>query len=222
MEPTPVQGPSSRHPGAIKGKKYVQRLIDAQDFAQAAMASAQQRNEENGNLLRRQPERFKIGDKVWLNLQNINTPQLVELNVPGNIHNKFHVELLKRAGTDPFPSQVRDDAQNPPIIDELGEEEYPIESILRARTVRRGRGKFRQALVKWVSEADPSWEPVESLEDTKALDDFEALYGPILFNDGPTEENIGKFVGPAEPITMEKRRLRRTKGLLPQEKGGAM
>lgn len=76
MKPTPIQGPSSRHPGAINGKKYVQRLKDAQDFAQAAMASAQQRNEENGNLQRRRPERFEFGDKVWLNLQNISTPQL--------------------------------------------------------------------------------------------------------------------------------------------------
>lgn len=45
MEPTPTQGPSSRHPGAFNRKKYVQRLKDAQDFAQATMASAQQRNE---------------------------------------------------------------------------------------------------------------------------------------------------------------------------------
>ena len=44
----------------------------------------------------------------------------VELNVPGNIHKHFHIELVKRARTDPFPSQIRDDAQNPPVIDELG------------------------------------------------------------------------------------------------------
>lgn len=135
----------------------------------------------------------------------------VELNVPGNIHNKFHVELVKRAATDPFPSQIRDDAQNPPIIDDLGEEEFPVEAILRARTVRRGRGKFRQALVKWVSEADPTWEPIESIADTKALDDYESAYGSILLNDGPSEESVGKFVGPAETRIIEKRRERRRK-----------
>ncbi|KAI0994661.1 hypothetical protein K3495_g13520, partial [Podosphaera aphanis] len=134
MEPTPVSKTTSRHPGRLAAVKFVQRLKDATDFAQAAMASAQQRNESNGNLLRRQPERFKVGDKVWLNLRHIQTPQLskklawqhakyevtavpdaltVELNVPGNIHKRFHVELVKRAGTDPFPSQKRDDARNP-------------------------------------------------------------------------------------------------------------
>ena len=128
------------------------------------MASAQQRSESNANRLRRQPERFQIGDKVWLDLRNVKTPQLskklawqhakyditavpdaltVELNVPGNIHKQFHVELVKRAGVDPFPSQSRDDIQNPPIIDDLTEPEYEIESIQRARTISRGRGKFR-------------------------------------------------------------------------------
>ena len=54
----------------------------------------------------------------------------VGLNVPGNIHKRFHVELVKKAGSDPFPSQVRDDAQNPPIVDGLNEPEYEIETIL--------------------------------------------------------------------------------------------
>ena len=93
----------------------------------------------------------------------------------------------------------------------MGEEEFPVEAILRARTVGRGRGKFRRALVKWVSEADPTWEPIESIADTKALDDYKSAYGSILLNDGPTEETIGKFVGPAEIHTIKKRRERRKK-----------
>lgn len=168
-EPTPKVKRSSRHLGTLSAERYISRLKDVQDFAQAAMASAQQRNEFNANQHRRQPERFKIGDNVWLDLKNINTPQLskklswqhakyevtavpdpltVELNVPGNIHKRFHVELIKRAGNDPFPSQKRDDAQNPPLIDNIEEPEYEVDSILRARTVRRGRGTYRQALVK--------------------------------------------------------------------------
>lgn len=133
------------------------------------MASAQQRAESNAIKHRRQPENFQVGDKVWLNLRNIKTPQLskkmawqhakyeviaipdalrVELNVPGNIHKRFHLELVKRAGYDTFPSQIRDDAQNPPFADEIDEPEYEVESISRARTVQRCRETCRQALVK--------------------------------------------------------------------------
>ncbi|KAI0993137.1 hypothetical protein K3495_g15047, partial [Podosphaera aphanis] len=228
-EPTPDQD-KIRHPGAIAGSKYVQRLREAQEFAQAAMASAQQRYESSANNSRRQPERFQIGDKVWLDLRNVKTPQLskklawlhakyevtavpdaltVELNVPGNIHKRFHVELIKRAGNDPFPSQVRDDGQNPPIMDDLDNPEYEVESILRARTVTRGRGKFREALVKWEGWKNPTWEPVDYVQETKALDDFEMKYGSIMTNDGPTEMEVGAYVGPAEKQTIQKRRSRR-------------
>lgn len=138
----------------------------------------------------------------------------VELNVPGNIHKRFHVELIKRAGTDPYPTQKRDDARNPPVVDGLEEPEFEIESILRVRTIRRGRGNFRQALVKWVSEANPTWEPIESIEDTKALDEFEALYGPIDKNDGPQDNSIGSYVGPAEKNTRQTRRERKKRKAL--------
>ena len=76
MEPTPSAINNSRHPGCLGAQKLIRKLKDAQDFAQAAMASAQQRSEQNANRLRRQPERFRVGDKVWLNLQNIKMPQL--------------------------------------------------------------------------------------------------------------------------------------------------
>lgn len=49
MEPTPDAKRLLRHPGSLSAEKYIKRLKDAQDFAQAAMASAQQRNESNGN-----------------------------------------------------------------------------------------------------------------------------------------------------------------------------
>ena len=61
MEPTPADGSASRYSGSIDAQKYVQRSKDAQDFAQE----------------RRQPEQYRIGDKVWLNLQHIKTPQLM-------------------------------------------------------------------------------------------------------------------------------------------------
>ena len=120
------------------------------------------------------------------------------MNVPGNIHKRFHVELIKRAGNDPYPSQLRDDAQNPPVIDDLNEKEYDVESILRARTIIRGRGFCRQALVKWTGWADLTWELVENVKDTIALEKFENIYGPIETSDGPQQPQFGNFVGPPE------------------------
>ncbi|KAI0991665.1 hypothetical protein K3495_g16522, partial [Podosphaera aphanis] len=205
---------------------------DAQDFAQAAMATAQQRYEENGNRARRQPERFRVGDKVWLNLRNVSTPQIskklawlhakyvvtavpdpltVELNVPGKLHNRFHIELIKRAADDPFPSQRCDDTQNPALIGESDEPEYEVDSILRARTIHRGKGTFRQALVKYKTWAEPSWEPIEYVIDTAALDVFEEKYGPINENDGPDDYSAGAFVGPPEQHTKLLRQQRRRK-----------
>ena len=131
------------------------------------------------------------------------------MNVPGKIHKRFHVELVKRAGNDPLPSQVRDDAQNPPLIDDLEGPEYEVESILRARSIRRGRGNFRQALVKWTGWAEPTWEPIESIRETQALDRFEATYGNIEINNGPENDSSGGFVGPAEGHILDKRRQKR-------------
>lgn len=231
-EPTPISVSGYRHPGPLSAQNYVKRLKDAQDFAQAAIASAQQRNEGNANCNRRQPEQYKVGDKVWLDLRNVKTPQLskkltwlhakddvtavpdplnVELKVPGNIHNCFHVELVKGAGADPFPSQQQEDAQNPAILDDLGEQEYEVDSIIRARTVRRGRGSFRQALVKWTGWVEPTWEPVEYVADTAALRTFEDVYGPISTNNGPSEVGSGRFVGQAEPHVQKARRESITK-----------
>ncbi|KAI0994107.1 hypothetical protein K3495_g14075 [Podosphaera aphanis] len=113
----------------------------------------------------------------------------------GNIHKRFHVEIVKRAGTDPYPSRLRDDAQNPPVLDEFVEPDLDVESILRARTVKRGRVTFRQAMVKWVG-----W---------KTLDDFEEKYGPNETNNGPAESETGMFVGLVESSTVQKRRERR-------------
>ncbi|KAI0996920.1 hypothetical protein K3495_g11264 [Podosphaera aphanis] len=230
VEPAPSIVKQSRHPGHLSAASHVQWLKDAQYLAQASMASAQQRYEQNSNRLRRQPERFKVRDKVWLNLQHIKTPQLskklawqhakykvtavpdaltVELNVPGNIHKRFHVELIKRAGTDPLPSQICDDTKNPPIINDLENTEYEVESIIRARTICRGRGSYRQALVKWLGWIEPTWEPVENLKDTEALTEFEKRFGPIETNDGLSEMEAGTFIGPAEKKVIELRRSKR-------------
>ncbi len=187
------------------GESILQKLREARDWAQAAMATAQQQQEEFANRHRQPAVSFRVGDKVWLNLKNVKTDRpskklddkngkftVIEvvdshayrLDTPPGIDNVFHVSLLRPAGTDPLPSQIVTDVQPPAIITEDGEEEYVVEEILRARTRKVGRGSRREILVKWTGYARPTWEPLSSLEDTAALDTFEKRYGPATDNDG--------------------------------------
>jgi hypothetical protein len=163
------------------------------------MATAQQKQEEQANRCRTEGPAFHVKDKVWLNLRNIRTDRtskkfdwkhakytVVEvsgshsyrLDTPPGIHDIFHSDLLRPAASDPLPSQQTDDAQPPAfIIDE--QNEYEVEEILRTRTVRRGRGRQCQVLVKWIGYARPTWEPLSALADTAALESYEATNGPV-------------------------------------------
>jgi hypothetical protein len=157
------------------------------------MAIAQQEQEEATNKYRQQSPLFKIGDKVWLNLKNVRTdrenkkldwknakftiletvgPHSYRLDTPPGIHNVFHSELLRAASTDPLTSQTTDDSQPGPVLVE-NEDEYEVEKILKERSIRRGRGRRKQYLVKWTGYAKPTWEPASAMEGVAALDVYE-------------------------------------------------
>lgn len=205
--PTPSAEERVRTPKE-KGEAIISKLREAQDFAQSAMAAAQQMQEHYANRKRDPPWSFKKGDKVWLSLKNIKTvraskkldwlhakytitkvyeksPHFYELDVPPGIHNKFHVSLLRPAATDGLPSQMRDDSQPPALAIEDGEPWFGVETILRCRTRRIGRGGRREALVKWTGFVAPTWEPLVNVDQTDALRAFEARYGDAKSNDGP-------------------------------------
>ena len=59
-----------------RANAFVNRLYDGQEIAKAAMATAQQIMEHNANKERSPAEKLRVGDKVWLNLRNVSTPQL--------------------------------------------------------------------------------------------------------------------------------------------------
>ena len=151
---------------------------------------------------------YKVGDKVWLHLKNRASDRpckkldwihakytvtktfpnsyIYELDVPRGVYKKFHTSLLRPAAVDPLPSQAVDDSQPPAIMVE-DQEEYLVEEILRAKWVKRGRGRQRMALIKWCGFAETTWEPVAEFRETAALDAYEEKYGPIEENDGPPE-----------------------------------
>lgn len=112
---------------ADQGQQIVLKIKEATEWVQVAIAIIQQRQEEITNGRRDSTERFKEGDKVWLNLINVYTERpskkfnwlhskytitkvvsshFYRLDIPLGIHPVFHVDLLKKAVTDPFPLQV--------------------------------------------------------------------------------------------------------------------
>jgi hypothetical protein len=118
----------------------------------------------------------------WLHARyqvvDVPSPHTVRLNVPTGIHPVFHVELVRPAATDPFPSQISDDTQPPPLLVD-GEEEYEVEQILAVRRRKIGRGYRDEALVKWRGWARQTWTKLDFVRDCAALDTFEEQYGPV-------------------------------------------
>jgi transposase InsO family protein len=178
-------------------ERMAYKLREVTEWAQTAMAAAQQTQEDYANRGRDAAMHYKVGDKVWLDLRNIKTDRPMKkfdachakftvterigshayrLNTPPGIDNVFHTHLLRPAHDDPFPSQIQTDWQPPAIVtesDDNGDEEYAVERILQERIKKVGRGQRREFLVKWVGYARATWEPASAFEDTVALDRYE-------------------------------------------------
>lgn len=181
-----------------KGCRIAAKLKGALEVATTELAAAQQKYEDYANRQRDAAYNHRVGDKVWLDLRNIRTERpskkldarhakytvlekvgshAYRLDVPNTIHNVFHAVLLRPAASDPFPSQQNNDYQPPAKLIE-GEEEWEVECILDERKKRIGRGFRRQFLVKWVGYQTPTWNNAVEMEDTRALDDWEARNTP--------------------------------------------
>ena len=104
----------------------------------------------------------------------------VQLDTPPGIHPIFHVSLVKKAAEDSLPCQLTIDNE-PGMIFDTPEDpssvainfdgKYTIERILRHR--RQGRGW--RLLVKWLGWPEPTWEPLQHLQETTALNTYERL-----------------------------------------------
>jgi hypothetical protein len=196
-EPPSTKG-SARNSPVQAAEAIIRKIQDCVQFAQVAMASAQERQRQAADKNRDPAPRYQPGDRVWLDMRNIRFdpsrkrklceqhrqftvieaigPNATRLNTPTGMHNVVNNSLLRHAANSPFPSQQQVDTQPQPIIvDE--HEEYELQEILKERSRRvRGRGPpQRQYLCRWKGYADPTWEPEEYVKDTQALENFEAI-----------------------------------------------
>lgn len=174
--------------GEVLAEDFLKRLQDATEWAQASIATAQEKQQTQANKTRTAAPQYKEGDWVFLNLRNVKTTrpskkldwlhgkyQVVkqvnshsyQLDVPGKIHPVFHVDLLRPVPNDPLPSQKIGDTQPGPILID-GEENWLVERILDQRTTGHGRRSIKEAYVKWIDYLQPTWEPVGNVRHTEA------------------------------------------------------
>ena len=165
------------------------------------MAVAQEAQERHSNTRRLVGDKFRLGDCVWLKLKHVKTTRpikkldwialpyrvltyigthVVQLDTPSGIHHVFHVSLVKKAAKDPLssqltidnePSMIFDTPEDPSSVGINSNGEYTIERILWHRC--QGRGW--RLLVKWLGWPEPTWEPLQQLQKTTALDAYERL-----------------------------------------------
>jgi transposase InsO family protein len=175
-----------------KADNILAKIRDSTEAAKLAMAVAQEKYERHANVRREPAAQYKPGDMVWLDLRNISTlRESKKLDIrsskyrviervgshayrlalpPGSkIHPVFHTMLLRRASTDPFPSQGTTPHHPSPVLVD-GHEEYEVEGIRAERKSRTGDTEY---LVKWKGWREETWEPGDALQDTAALDDWE-------------------------------------------------
>ena len=182
-------------------RQLVERWRNSADMAKAAMAVVQEAQERHSNTRRLVRDKFRPGDRVWLKLKHVKTTRpikkldwialpyrvfacigthAVQLDTPPGIHLVFHVCLVKKAAEDPLPSQLTidnelgmifDTHEDPSSVAINSNGEYTIERILRHRRQSRG-WRF---LVKWLGWPEPTWEPLQQLQETTALDAYERL-----------------------------------------------
>ena len=171
----------------------------AREEAQRLMIKAQKKWSQRKTLDRT----FKIGDRVWLEGQNLHLDQpsiklspkrhgpfkvkkvlspityQLDLPIQWKIHDVFHIDLLTPYQETDFHGP--NFAQPPPdLID--GEEEYEVEQVLDAR--RYGRGHKVQYLIKWKGypDSDNQWVDWNNLHAEEALEKTSEKDNPTLLH----------------------------------------
>jgi hypothetical protein len=200
-----LDAPEETSEGAAE--KIIKKLKESNEWAQAAMAVAQEKQEKYYNRHKKPAPKYRIGDEVWLDTRHWRTNRPCKkldmkhrkykitdivnshsyrLDVPGKKNDSFHVELLRPAASDPFPSQEQPKYEPGPMLFD-GELKYIVEEVLCAKSVRENNKDVRKVLVKWVGYDEPTWEPLQNLEGNDLLIAYEDKWGSAKFYDGPRD-----------------------------------
>ncbi|KAL2892028.1 Retrotransposable element Tf2 155 kDa protein type 1 [Ceratocystis lukuohia] len=170
-----------------QAERVMQHLRNAQKWAHANLSLARAEMEQRENEDRRPAPDFPIGSFVWLTLrpeqqgQGLGrklrqkhqrckvlervTPHTYRLEVPGSrSHDVYHVDRLRLAANDPFPSQDTHNSQPQPMGVINGENYWEVEKVLGERTHRDNK----QVKVKWKGYTEATWEPIDALLETDA------------------------------------------------------
>ena len=188
--------PLRQHSPIEAAERIVKKLQEGTTWARTNIEAAKLKMEEQANQKRKAGPNYQPGDWVWLRLrpeqqgaglgrklrdrqgkyriieQVGSHSYRLDLGSSSTAHNVFHIDRLRPAGNDPFPSQILHDYRPPPVTIN-NEPEYEIEEILRDR-VKDGKKEYQ---VKWRGYRRPTWEPEDAVEDTTALEDYLAREG---------------------------------------------
>jgi hypothetical protein len=168
------------------------------NYVQARMAEAQQAQKLQANCHWQEVPILQVGDRVWprygKTLSNRRLSQKLDwknalfevtevisahnerLNVPGQLHQVFHVNRLRLHPRNPLPGQESDDAQPETLFeDKDGKPEYTVDDIVAEKVQQRGCGQQKLYMVKWVGYAQCTWETENVVENLEALDNWLAF-----------------------------------------------
>jgi hypothetical protein len=165
---------------------------------------------------------LQVGDRVWLKYEKtlsngrlsrkldwknalfevteVISAHNIRLNVPGQLHQVFHVDRLRLHPRNPLPGQDSDNAQPEALFkDKDGEPEYAVEDIVAEKARRRGCGQQKLHMVKWVGYAQCTWETEDIVENLEALDNWLAFSRASWDTDGNLPDGFWKG-SPQEPL----------------------
>jgi transposase InsO family protein len=182
-------------------QEAARRIQGYVDYARGMIQKAQDRQAEQANRHRREPD-FDVGDRVVIVKQSELTSrpsdklsfpvtqqhyEILEktatgaylLDVPESWRGsaEFTADRLRRYPNNPLPGQA---AENPPGEDIAGEEEWEVEKILASRT-HYGKLQYQAQWRGW--DPDPAWYPASDFRNAPATlkrfhDDYPEQAGP--------------------------------------------